>query len=407
MHARRWVLILAAALPGWITGWAQIDPENRQLIQLGYYQPLEGRGPLAGYAFYYRNIPGFLRTNLTLRLAVAPVYLDTELGFREALGPGTDLAIGLAGGGFADSYAEIRRGHYFREESFLGHGGEISASLYQRLAPAARIPLNLIVRTSAHYATFQRDSQTRADFVLPPDQIDFRLRTGLRWGGQEPALYPPEGLELSGWYEVQVRSESGGYGLGMDRRIEPMAHLFWTRALLSHTLSDWGNYFSVSMTAGTSVNTDRLSAFRLGGVLPLISEFPLNIPGYYYQELSARRFILWNAMYELPLDSAQRFNFELFGATGLMDYPAGLAQPGHWHSGLGAGLTYRSTAHGFLMTVGYGYGFDAMRTGGRGANSIGVVCQFDLEAHKRDQGVPSRPLVSPHKSRGLDWLFRR
>jgi hypothetical protein len=112
-------------------------------------------------------------------------------------------------------------------------------------------------------------------------------------------------------------------------------------------------------------------------------------------------------MYELPLDSAQRFNFELFGATGLMDYPAGLAQPGHWHSGLGAGLTYRSTAHGFLMTVGYGYGFDAMRTGGRGANSIGVVCQFDLEAHKRDQGVPSRPLVSPHKSRGLDWLFRR
>jgi hypothetical protein len=58
---------------------------------------VEGHAPLAGYAFYYHNQPDFLRTNLTLRLAVAPVYLDSELGFVHGLGPNTDFAIGAGG----------------------------------------------------------------------------------------------------------------------------------------------------------------------------------------------------------------------------------------------------------------------------------------------------------------------
>src|SRR5688572_10893401 len=78
---------------------AQIDPEKRQLIHLGYNQPLQGRGPLAAYGFYYRNDPNFLNnTNLTLRMALAPLYVDTELGIRDLLGPNTDLAVGIDGG---------------------------------------------------------------------------------------------------------------------------------------------------------------------------------------------------------------------------------------------------------------------------------------------------------------------
>ena len=73
---------------------AQIDPVKRDLIQFGYNHALEGHAPFAGYAFYYHNQPDFLRTNLTLRLAVAPVYLDSELGFVGGLGPNTDFAIG-------------------------------------------------------------------------------------------------------------------------------------------------------------------------------------------------------------------------------------------------------------------------------------------------------------------------
>ena len=78
---------------------AQIDPVKRDLIQFGYNQAVEGHAPFAGYVFYYHNQPDFLRTNLTLRLALAPVYLDSELGFVSGLGPNTDLGIGFAGGG--------------------------------------------------------------------------------------------------------------------------------------------------------------------------------------------------------------------------------------------------------------------------------------------------------------------
>src|ERR1035437_4130625 len=109
------VLLLPAIAP------AQIDPVKRDLIQIGYNQPLEGRAPLAGYAVYYHNQPDFLRTNLTLRVALAPVYLDSELGFVHGLGPDTDFAIGAAGGGFADSYNEIRGGKWIVGESFDGH----------------------------------------------------------------------------------------------------------------------------------------------------------------------------------------------------------------------------------------------------------------------------------------------
>src|ERR1041385_2990324 len=88
----------------------QIDPIPRDLIQFGYNAALQGHAPLAAYAFYFHNQPDFLRTNQTLRLAIAPTYIDSELGLRQVLGDDTDLGIGLAGGGFADSYDEIRGG---------------------------------------------------------------------------------------------------------------------------------------------------------------------------------------------------------------------------------------------------------------------------------------------------------
>jgi hypothetical protein len=109
LAARLWVTKMAMKPIGrvllWLTlfapvfAFAQIDPVKRDLIQLGYNQAFEGHAPFAGYAFYYHNQPDFLRTNLTLRLALAPVYLDSEFGFVHGLGPNTDFAIGLAGGG--------------------------------------------------------------------------------------------------------------------------------------------------------------------------------------------------------------------------------------------------------------------------------------------------------------------
>jgi len=174
---------------------AQIDPERRRLLQTGYNQPLEGRGPIAAYGFYYYNEPNFARTNLTLRAAIAPVYMDAELGFSHLLGPNTDFAIGLAGGGFAKSYFEIRQGSYLREESFTGHGADLSASVYHKFNPNQLVPLYAILRGTVDQSFYQKDDRTAANFVLPSDLTAANVRTGLRLGGREPSMTAPLAME--------------------------------------------------------------------------------------------------------------------------------------------------------------------------------------------------------------------
>ena len=54
------------------TGYAQIDPEPRSLLQLGVNQSLHNDGPTAAYAFYYLNMPEVPTTNTTLRWPSLP-----------------------------------------------------------------------------------------------------------------------------------------------------------------------------------------------------------------------------------------------------------------------------------------------------------------------------------------------
>jgi hypothetical protein len=398
-RARGGLFWLSLFLP--VLANAQIDPFRRDLIQFGYNQPLEGHAPIAGYAFYYHNQPDFLRTNLTLRLAVAPVYLDSELGFVHGLGPNTDFAIGLAGGGFADSYDEIHGGTYYPSQSFEGNGGEISGSVYHLFNPGALIPLNLVLRGSAHYSTYDRNSDTAANFQLPSDRGEFDIRAGLRWGGIEPTLFPALAMELSVWYEGQFRTDSGAYGFNGDREVEPQSHLFWLEAALNYTLPKSQQSFSVSLTAGTSVDADRFSAYRLGGFLPLESEFPLLLPGYYYQEISARQFVLAHASYILPLDTKRRWNVILGASSAFVDYLPGEGQPGNWLNGVGGGILYRSPANRWTILVGDGYGVDAIRSHGRGADSLSVLLQWNLGKTRPEKFSPAQP----DQWRGWRWLF--
>ena len=404
MQAGRTILILSVALCALPSARAQIDPIKRELIQLGYNQPIEGKAPLSGYAFYYLNVPQFRYTNLTLRLAVAPVYLDTEAGISQALGPHTDVAIGLAGGGFADSYSEIRRGDFVEEESFSGHGGGGSFNLYHRFNPNGTIPLNAVIRSEARYVTHQRDDDTADEFELPEDGLTFHLRTGVRWGGREPLIRPDVAMELSAWYEGQYRSWSGSYGFANDRSVRNGSHLLWGRALLSYTLPKLKHHFNVNLSLGTSASADRFSAYRLGGILPLTSEFPLSLPGYYFQEISARRFVLGGGSYSVPLDAKNRWALVAEAATAGVDYVPGLSQRGRWHSGAGAGVVYRSPSDSWQIVVSYGYGIDALRSGSRGAHSVGFLVQFDLDQAK----VPMfEPGENPIRSRGLQRLFQQ
>jgi hypothetical protein len=377
---------------------SQVDPYPRELIQLGYNASFEGHPPLAGYAFYYRNQPGFLQTNLTLRLAVAPTYLDSELGIRGVWGDNTDLGIGVAGGGFADSYSEIRQGTYKPKESFDGHGGETSISLYHCFNPDQQIPLNSVVRGAIHYSTFGANDNTAKTFMVPSDQTIYAVRTGLRWGGKEPTLFPQLAMELSVWYEGQFRMNPDTYGYATnapfgnasgDRHINSVTHQFWATALLAYTMTNSGQGFYVNLTAGTTINADRFSAYRLGALLPLVSEFPLSLPGYYYQEISARQFILLGGNYIIPLDKKRHWNLNFNAATAGVDYLKGLEQPGDWLSGVGGGLLYESGS--IKVMAGYAYGIDAIRDGHRGANSVGILMQFDLGHVKEKVLTPGDP----------------
>jgi hypothetical protein len=395
----RWSFLLVLTSCLWpFTAGGQIDPVKRELIEFGYNAALEGHAPLSAYAFYYRNQPDFLRTNLTLRLAVAPTYLDSELGIAHVIGENTDLGVGVAGGGYADSYPEIRRGTYFPSESFDGYGAQTSLSLYHLFNPGQRIPLNGLLRGTAHFSTYERDEDTATGFQLPKDRDTFSVRTGLRWGGREPTLMPPLAMELSAWYEGQFRIGSGTYGFD-DRSVEPQSHLFWGEALIAYTLPELKHSFYLSLTAGTSVQADRFSAYRLGSLLPLVSEFPLPLPGYYYQEISAKDFAVLGGNYVVPLDPQQRWNLSGTASTAVVDYLPGLEQPGHWHRGVGGGILYNGPS--WKILVGYGYGVDAIRSHGRGAQSVGILVQIDL-GHAR-AALPES--TQPGSWRGLQQIF--
>ena len=144
---------------------------------------------------------------------------------------------------------------------------------------------------------------------------------------------------------------------------------------------------------------DRLSSFRLGGNLPLNSEFPLSLPGYYYQELSARSFVLMGASYVMPIGAQQRWRLAAAATTAYVDYLPGLSQPGHWHSGLGGGVVYRSPTDSWQV----GYGVDAIRSHGRGAQSLSFLVQFDLDRTRRRIFSPNAGI---EQSRGLQQILR-
>jgi hypothetical protein len=390
------VFVVVVALAGWVAPVvAQIDPIHRDLIELGYHQPLNGHAPLAAYAYYYLNRPQFVQTNLTLRLALAPVYVDGELGVGRVMGANTDLGLGLAGGGFADSYDEVRQGKWIREESFTGHGAGTSLSLYHRFNPGALVPLSGLVRGGFHYAFYERDDRMDPGFVLPDDRPLATLRVGLRWGGFEPVLSPDLALEVSAWYEGQFRLNSGPYGYTEDRRVEPVAHLFWGRAALAYTLPKLEHTISLSLNAGTSLHPDRFSAYRLGGQLQLGSEFPFSLPGYYYNELSARNFVLLGGSYSFPFDAQKRWTLTPGAFTGVMAYTPGLEQDNSWNSGVGAALGYRSPTKGARYFLAYGYGIDAIRSHGRGGHGLTFLMQLDLETARPGAPEPGKYYHQP------------
>jgi len=362
----------------------QVDPYHRNLLQLGYDHPLRDQGPRGVYGYYYYNNPKIIGTNIALRLAIAPAYLDGEFGFRQLFSPTTDLGVGFYGGAYGENYYEVRQGNYRRKESFDGHGGGAALSVYQLLNPGMLIPLNVVARGGMKYSVYARNSATSDDFELPDGRPTGFVRGGLRLAGKEPILYPDLGLEVSAWAERQWRLNDGTYGFDDDRGVNSKSDLYWAYAGLAYSWTNVGHKVSFATTIGDSETVDRFSAWRLGGVLPLIAEFPLILPGYYYQELTARRFLHLHASYVFPLGAGNRFQFRLEGAGALMGYLEGFEQSDPWQSGVGGGLTFTPKGRNYRVVLRYGYGFGAIRSNGdEGGHSVGILFQYDFERHWR------------------------
>lgn len=358
---------------------AQLDPEPRQLLQLGYNQPLRGDGPIGAYGFYYWNQPDVPRTKMTLRLVLAPVYLDGELGFKGLLGEKTDVGVEVFGGGFYNGYDEVRQGNYYRSESFAGDGGGVNLSVYHLFNPEGKIPLNGIVRFGMNYHGFRDTDDTSDTFTLPDNQPFYTVRAGLRWGGREPVLTPRLAMEVSAWYELEYRPQPGSYGFpGGNWELNSTPQRFLINALAIYTFPRSEQTVALGLAGGGMINADRLSAFRLGGALRFTSEFPLYLPGYYYQELSAQAFGLIYGLYSIPFGAAKQWSVFAGGAAAVVDYLDGFGQPGNGNSGVGCGLSYSTRNRRLKAAVTFGYGIDAMRDGDRGGYSVGALLQYNF-----------------------------
>ena len=246
-----------------------------------------------------------------------------------------------------------------------------------------------ILRAKLNYNTFDKTDDTATGkknagnpFVLPQNQSIITYRAGFRWGGKEPMLGPILGMEVSGWYEADQRTSPGGYGFGNDRELEKVSQRYFTRAQLNYTTLESKHYIVFGLQGGGMINADRISAYRLGGVLPYTSEFPRPIPGYFASELSAENFGMAYGAYTIPFGSENQWSIMGSGSVALVDYVEGTGQSGAFNSGVGIGPGYSAPSGRWKIMSLAGYGINAQRQDGRGGYSFGMAFQYNFGALK-------------------------
>ncbi len=368
------VAVLAAG-PGVRPAAGQLDPEPRANLELGVEGPLRGDGPVSGYGFFLWNRPHLLGEDLYLRAIFAPTYLTSELVLDRWPADGHAIGVGLGGGFFPYDFEEFRGGAHVEDESFWGHGGELTVTYYRRLLLAGVLPLEGQLRLRPQYVVYQRNG-TDSRFRLPPDTPIYSGRAGLRLGGVPPELAPDLALETSVWYEPSYRVETRPYGFPeRPQSLEHLTQRAWARTggILTlferHTLSGF-------FTAGTAEHSDALSSFRLGSSLPFRSEFPLILHGYYLEEVFARRFWLVNVTYRFPLtERLDWIKLQLAYDYARVDYATGHRLPRHGLGGLGVDVSLALT-HRLTLMLGWGYGFDAPRHGGFGGQEAHTLLEY-------------------------------
>jgi hypothetical protein len=392
------LLLALAAVPA----RAQIDPTRRVLLLGGYEQGLFAPGPVAPYAYAYMNVPEVAGSSTALRLVAAPVYVDTEMGFLNFIGKYADAGIGFSGGGYAFGQTEVRRGDEKRGESFTGHGGGPSLSLYPKFGNIGPVPINGVARAAASWADYRRSYATAPEFVLPPNEWTGILRFGIRAGGQPPGLDRAPSGEVSLWYEARDREHGGAYGYNGDRVAQRATHLYWTRLLFAYDFPE-DRRLGVTMNFGAGHDLDRFSAYRVGGMLQNNAEFPMSIPGYFSQEIMAEKVAHVWVRFGKGLTDERRIVFNWFAGGAVIKPVPTTDAGGAQHAGVGMGVEFlpkkeKGALRGMLS---FGYSPTAVRGGHRGAESVALSMELNLGKIP----APRTGHRLPDTQGGLRWLI--
>ncbi len=380
---------------------AQIDDARRFQLEGGYEQGIGQPGLNAPYIYAYYNRPGMFHSSSTFRLAIAPPYVNSELGIRNVFGHYADMGVGISGGGYAYGQNEVYRGDNRRGESFLGHGGGPSLTAYPHLGHIGPVPITGIARISAYYSDYVRSHQTASQFVLPPDQWTGVLRAGVRMGGQEPGLDKSPAMEVSFWGESYLREHRAvyGYGYGGDREVHDKTNLYWSRILFSYKMKN-GVRFEAITNFGAGSQIDRFSAYRLGGMLTQNAEFPYVLPGYFSQEIAARRFAHMYLRGGVALDDKKKYTINFFAAGASIAPVIGTDPGGAQHAGAGASFEFTPRKGAFHGMLAYGYSPTALRGDRRGGHGLALSMELNFETtSSRNAALPMR------NQTGMRWFL--
>jgi hypothetical protein len=400
MRGRTGAFLFTALLSG-LPARAQVDPVKRFFLAGGYEQSVAAPGPVSPYALLYYNGPGAAGPGSALRVALAPVFADAELALPGLFGGRTDAGFGFSGGGYAFGHAQVVRGDEKPGESFIGHGGGPSFSLYPLITELGPVPVSGVFRLSAVYTDYQRTARSDARFEPPPDSWNGLARAGVRLGGVEPGLDRGRALEFSLWTEAQARDKRASYGYDGDRAVERGVNLVWGR-LHASLPGPRGSRVSGGLNAGAGGRLGRLAAYRLGGLQPQTSEFPLILPGYFSQEISARRYAHAWAQTAVPVGGSKRFKAQFIAAAVSVTPVAGTDPAGPVHAGAAAGLGFEPPDGALRVEFTYGYAPTALRGSRRGGHSAALAVEIDFLREAEKPGPPAKT-----RQQGLRWLLGR
>jgi hypothetical protein len=238
------------------------------------------------------------------------------------------------------------------------------------------IPLTGILRETVTENSWAKSSDTSDNFELPDTQPILTTRVGFRWGGMEPVITPTLAMEFSAWYELEKRTDAGAYGYNHDRNLNNTPQRVFARTLLRFTTFNDQHYVAAGLQGGAAFDSDRMSCYRLGGVLTYTKEFPIYIPGYYMGEISAQDYGEAYAMYTIPFGPNKSWAISGGGAAAVVKYEDGMGQAGSLNSGVGGGLLYRAPSHKWRVMSLFGYGIQAKRSNGDGGYTLSLAFQY-------------------------------